>query len=132
MTTTTTELYISTSNTNGDSDGDPIKFNVEPLYEWDLPAEGSLSIPFKLLTQSTDVSIWEINGDIYFLVESSAGMDSFWHLLSIDKDTNGMNKVIIQYGIYLDAVDKEDSDFLDIKSTADRVQVLHEKSLLSM
>lgn len=43
-------------------------------------------------------------------------MDSFWHLLSIDKDTNGMNKVIIQYGIYLDAVDKQDSDFLDIKT----------------
>lgn len=108
--------YKSSDNYSGDSDGDVIKYTVKPLHNFELPAEGSLTLPYKLLTHQNEVNLWEINSDIYFLIKSNVSIDSFWHLLSIDKDTNGMNKVIIQYGIYLDAVDKQDSDFLDIKT----------------
>jgi len=39
--------YKSSDNYSGDSDGDVIKYTVKPLHNFELPAEGSLSILIK-------------------------------------------------------------------------------------
>jgi hypothetical protein len=125
MSTTTTELYSSTSNASGDSDGDIRKYTVKPLHNFELPVEGSLSLPYKLLTHQNEVTLWEINSDIYFLIKTDVSVDSFWHLLSIDKDNQGCNKVLAVYKVIMECVDPEDWAFLDL-STVDKVGMLYE------
>lgn len=113
------------SNINGDSDGDMLKVHIKSLSESDLPKEGTLSLPFHFLTNDTHISIWEINSLIFFLCNSNAGMDSFWYLLSINKDSNGFNYCFAQYGIYGDFINKEERDFLALNSTLSKVRTLY-------